>query len=74
MLSRAIKQTVGGHDLEASGGLNISDDVKQEQDRILSQLAGPQESRDAVIIKDIHKVWINPEYSIICYALFEQVG
>jgi ABC-type lipopolysaccharide export system ATPase subunit len=60
MLSRAIKQTVGGHDLEASGGLNISDDVKQEQDRILSQLAGPQESRDAVIIKDIHKVY--PQY------------
>jgi hypothetical protein len=74
MLSRVIEQTVGGHDLEASGGFNGSDDVKQEQDRILSQLAGPQESRDAVIIKDIHKVWINPEYSIIRYALFELVG
>ncbi len=50
-----MEQTVG-HDLEAAGGLSRPDDVKLEEDRVLSQLAGPHESRDAVIIKNIHKV------------------
>jgi len=54
-----FEQTVG-HDLEEAGGFNGSDDVKREKERILSQLAGSQESRDAVIIKDIHKVY--PQY------------
>ena len=48
-------QTIG-HDLEEAGGFNEPDDVKQEKERVLAQLAGPQANGDAVIIKDIHKV------------------
>jgi len=44
-------------ELESAGGSAKPPDVLEEEQRVRAQLTGPQESRDAVIIEDINKVY-----------------